>query len=78
MTELNIDEVPDTNCDLEELAPLDQREKMNSSFDMQLEDGRYGQRFVGTAGEVLFGTKVLNLQDGTKVTWKWDLYRCRD
>ncbi len=78
ITELNIDEVTDTNCDLEELAPLDQRQKLNSSFEMLLEDGRYGQRFVGTAGEVLFGAKVLDLQDGTKVTWKWDLYRCRD
>ncbi len=78
MTELNIDEVTDTNCDLEELAPLDQREKINSSFDMQLESGRYGKRFVGTAGEGFYGTKELNLPDGTKVTWKWNLYRCRD
>lgn len=78
MTEKTIDEVTDTNCDLEEIAPLPKVEKLNTSFDMQLEDGRYGQRFVGSAGEVLFGTKVLNLQDGTKVTWEWDLYRCRD
>lgn len=74
----SIDEVFDTNCPLEEIAPINSREKFNSHFDMQLEDGRYGQRFVGTAGEVLFGTKILNLSDGTKITWKWDLYRCRD
>lgn len=73
-----IDEVFDTNCDLEELSPLDNREKFNSSFDMRIESGRYGQRFVGTAGEVLFGTKILNPPDGTKITWKWNLYRCRD
>ncbi len=78
MTELNIDEVTDTNCDLEELTPLDQREKVNSSFDMILESGRYEQRYVGTAGEGFYGTKVLNPPDGTKITWKWNLYRCRD
>lgn len=78
MKEKTIDEVTDSNCDLEELQPLDKVEKLRTSFDMQLEDGRYGQRFVGTAGEVLFGTKVLNPQDGTKITWEWNLYRCRD
>ncbi len=78
MTEKTIDEVSDTNCDLEELAPLPNVEKLKTSFDMQLGEGRYGQRFVGSAGEVLFGTKELNLQDGTKITWEWDLYRCRD
>lgn len=78
LKEKNIDEVFDTNCPLEELTPIIDIEKVNSSFDMRLEDGRYGQRFVGTAGEVLFGTKILNPPDGTKITWKWNLYRCRD
>ncbi len=78
MKEKTIDEVTDSNCDLEELQPLDKVEKLRTSFDMQLDEGRYGQRFVGTAGEVLFGTKKLNPQDGTKITWEWNLYRCRD
>jgi len=78
LTEQTIDEVTDTDCDLEELASLDHREKVNSSFDMRLESGRYGSRFVGTAGEVLYGSKELKPQDGTIITWKWNLYRCRD
>lgn len=60
----------------EELAPLGKVGRR--VLDLSLEEGRYGQRFVGTAGEVLFGSKELNLPDGSKVTWSWNLYRCRD
>jgi hypothetical protein len=73
-----LDEVSDTNCDLEELAPLQDTKQNKTSLNFELDEGRYGQRFVGSAGEVLFGKKVLNQADGTKITWDWDLYRCRD
>jgi hypothetical protein len=72
-------EVSETNCplytipDLEPISP-----QRTHSFADRLEDGRYGQRAVGSAGEVLYGSKVFDLEDKTKITWKWNLYRCRD
>lgn len=47
-------------------------------IDLDLPMGRYGQRFTGTAGEFLFGSKEFNYKDGIKVTWSWNLSRCKD
>ncbi len=75
----DIDEVTDTNCILEELGNLkNPPEDKKASIEARLEDGRYGQRFVGTAGEVLFGKKEIKMEDGATLIWEWNLYRCRD
>jgi hypothetical protein len=42
-----------------------------------LPDGRYGDRFVSPAGDLLQGTKVVQPPDGSTVTWEWALARCR-
>lgn len=84
----HIHDVSETNCPLEEdyLSPIREEDDLApiisasrpESFDYRIESGRYGQRFVGSAGEVLFGEKFLTLPDKSDVLWQWDLYRCRD
>ncbi len=71
-------EASETNCpeDEDQLAPIPTNGE--AYLNLNLEDGRYGQRFVGTAGELLFGEKAFILPDGSKVLWEWNLHRCRD
>lgn len=62
--------------DDDDLAPIANFVSVQIPLDLQ--SGRYGQRFTGTAGEFLFGSKEFNLKDGSKTTWNWDLSRCKD
>lgn len=60
----------------DDLAPLAKFVSVQLDFD--LTNGRYGQRFTGTAGEFLYGSKELPLKNGGKATWTWNLSRCKD
>jgi hypothetical protein len=62
--------------DDDELAPLGKY--VNVQLPVDLENGRYGQRFTGTAGEFLFGSKKFPRKNGGEATWTWELSRCKD
>ena len=70
-------EILDTDCPLE----YGEEKSKDSEQPMMLEDnlpeGRYGDRFVNTAGDLLQGTKTLPAPDGSTVTWEWALARCK-
>ena len=69
-------EILETNC------PLEYGEENSDYSDTQvlvadgLPDGRYGERVLNTAGDLLQGTKQLQMPDGSTVTWEWALARC--
>lgn len=46
------------------------------SVSFRMMPGRYGERYVNTAGELLMGTKTFELTPDTKITWTWNLARC--
>lgn len=70
-------EILDTNCPLEYADEKSEYENSFVSLTDMLPDGRYGQRFVNTAGDLLQGTKQVQATDGSTVTWEWALARCK-
>lgn len=69
-------EILETNCPLE----YDEENSEDSDSPIELEDalpdGRYGQRFLNPAGDLLQGTKQVQAPDGSTVNWDWALARC--
>lgn len=70
-------EILDTNCPLEYAEESSQESDTQVALTDSLPDGRYGDRFVSPAGDLLQGTKKLQAPDGSEVTWEWALARCK-
>lgn len=70
-------EILDTNC------PLEYSEEKNEYSDTQvaisdsLPEGRYGERYLNQAGDLLQGTKTFQRPDGSEIKWDWALARCK-
>lgn len=67
----------DSDCDLEKNEAYDRSEESIISIVPALPSGRYGQRFVNSEGELLFGQKEMTAGDDSKITWNWALARCQ-
>ena len=66
----------DSDCELERNEAFDKTEESTLDFSPSLPDGRYGQRFVNSEGELLAGQKEITGGDGSKMIWDWSLARC--
>ena len=69
-------EILDTNCPLEYGEERNEETNGEIALAGTLPDGRYGERFLNPAGDLLQGTKQYQEQDGSTVTWDWALARC--
>jgi hypothetical protein len=70
-------EILDTNCPLEYSEESSDYAETQVMVGETLLDGRYGERFVSPAGDLLQGTKKMQRPDGAEVTWEWALARCK-
>jgi hypothetical protein len=66
----------DSNCKLDRDEAYDTTEEATINFSPSLPDGRYGNRFINSEGELLAGEKEITDQSGAKLKWKWALARC--
>lgn len=73
----NFFEILDTNCPLEYAEEESNYIDSPQSVSDQLPEGRYGDRFLNTAGDLLMGTKEVQGVDGSTITWEWALARCK-
>jgi hypothetical protein len=70
-------EIVNSNCPREfDQARSDEAESM-VLIEASLEPGRYPERFVNPAGDLLKGTKTFVEPDGATVTWSWSLVKCK-
>lgn len=69
-------EILETNCPLEYAEEKSEESEQPIAVADSLPDGRYGDRYLNPAGDLLQGTKVLQATDGSTVTWEWALARC--
>jgi len=65
----------DTDCPDDHEA-YDRKVDSQYSVNFRMMPGRYGDRYVNTAGEVLQGTKSFPMPNNTTITWWWNLARC--
>ncbi len=70
-------EILNSTCPIEYANSRHDESEMPHALTGALPDGRYGERFVNSAGELLSGKKELTEPDGAKVTWTWELARCK-
>lgn len=70
-------EILETNCPLEYAEEKSERSETQVVVGASLPDGRYGDRFLNPAGDILQGTKKLQAPDGSDITWEWALARCK-
>ncbi|MEO8041478.1 MAG: hypothetical protein ABI646_02610 [Acidobacteriota bacterium] len=70
-------EILDTDCPLEYAEESSEYSNTSILVADMLADGRYGERFVSPAGDLLQGTKQVQAPDGATVTWEWALARCK-
>jgi hypothetical protein len=70
-------EILSTDCPIEYSEEKSDYSPYQTMVGDVLPDGRYGDRFVSPAGDLLQGTKVVQPPDGSTVTWEWALARCR-
>lgn len=68
-------EVIESNCPLE--AGWSKMEDSYWGYAVTLPEGRWAERYVNPEGDILSGTKTINLVDGARVTWTWKLARCK-
>lgn len=68
-------EVIESNCPLE--GGWSKMEDSYWGYAVTLPEGRWAERYVNPEGDILSGSKTINLPDGAKVTWTWKLARCR-
>ena len=71
-------EILSSSCPLEYDSAKSERLAFITFLQGFLPDGRYGERFVNSEGELLHGEKVINSPDGAKITWSWALARCKN
>jgi hypothetical protein len=69
-------EIVETNCALEYAEEKSEETELQVTVSDALPDGRYGQRFLNSAGDLLQGSKELQSPDGSTITWEWALARC--
>jgi hypothetical protein len=69
-------EVLSTDCPLEYSEEKSEYAGTTVMIGDALADGRYAERFVNAAGDLLQGTKVIPGPGTTVVTWEWALARC--
>lgn len=70
-------EVSKTSCPLELDNAKSEEEEGKRMMNFSLDEGRYPDRFVNSARESLQGEKVLPQPDGSKITWSWEIVRCK-
>lgn len=70
-------EILDTNCPLEYSEEKSEYTERPVVVADSLQDGRYGERYMSPAGDLLQGIKKLQRPDGAEVTWEWALARCK-
>jgi hypothetical protein len=68
-------EVIESNCPLE--GGWSKMEDSYWGYTVTLPEGRWADRYVNPEGDILSGSKTIKLPDGAKVTWTWNLARCR-
>jgi hypothetical protein len=68
-------EVIESNCPLE--GGWSRMEDSYWGYAVTLPEGRWAERFVNQEGDILSGSKTINMPDGAKVTWTWKLARCK-
>jgi hypothetical protein len=69
-------EILDTNCPLEYAEESSKESDSSVALADTLPDGRYPERLVNSAADLLHGTKQFKRPDGL-VTWEWELARCK-
>jgi len=78
----SFNEILETDCPLEYAEESSQYSDTPITLAAELSDGRYGSRFVNSAGDVLQGSKPaagappIQSPDGSTITWEWALVRC--
>lgn len=70
-------EIEKTDCPLDRESGFDKMEEGSFALGDILEDGRYGERNADETGEIMVGHETRNDVFGAKVTWDWELARCR-
>lgn len=70
-------EILETNCQLEYAEEYSRDSEFPAAVSGLLNPGRYGQRYLNAAGDLLQGTKETQLPDGSTITWEWALARCK-
>lgn len=68
-------EVIESNCPLED--GWSRIEDSYWGYTVTLPEGRWAERYVNPEGDILSGSKTINMPDGAKVTWTWKLARCK-
>lgn len=68
-------EVLESNCPLE--GGWSKLEPSYWGYSVTLPEGRWAERYVNPEGDILSGSKTINMPDGAKVTWTWKLARCK-
>jgi|GEM_PF-1548116 len=68
-------EILDTNCPLEYIDEKSEDSVGQVTLSDSLPEGRYPDRFLNSAGDLLRGTKNVPFPDGS-VTWEWALVKC--
>lgn len=70
-------EIVSTSCPAEYDSAKSNEFEAMVVLSASLDPGRYGERFVNSVGDLLKGEKPLSDPDGAKITWKWNLARCK-
>lgn len=71
-------EILETNCPLEYGEEKSEDSEQPMIVEDNLPEGRYGERFVNTAGELLQGSQPPpGAPNKGDITWKWELARCK-
>lgn len=70
-------EILDSNCPMEYADERSIESEFPAAVAGLLNPGRYGQRYLNAAGDLLQGTKETQLPDGSDITWEWALARCK-
>lgn len=70
-------EILETNCPMEYAEEYSRESEFPAAVGGLLNPGRYGQRYLNAAGDLLQGTKETQLPDGSNIVWEWALARCK-
>lgn len=73
----DFNEILETNCQLEYADGSSDNSEFPVILQGTLDSGRYGQRYLNDAGDLLQGTKETQMPDGSRVIWEWALARCK-
>ena len=70
--------VVESSCPLEEDENYDREIETQFNLTFNLLPGRYPDRFVNTAGDLLAGSKTTGSTEAGEIVWRWELARCKN